>query len=113
MKQIELLKYANCSLCGKKIGHTGLPLFWRVSIERFGIDLRAVQRQAGLEAMLGGNAHIAQVMGSNDDMAAPMMDKVTLSVCEACALKQTMVAALAEATDVLADLKPQETESNG
>ncbi len=38
MKERELREHATCSLCRQKIGHTGLPLFWVVRIERFGID---------------------------------------------------------------------------
>ena len=38
MKEAELRRYATCSLCGQKIGHTGLPLFWTVTIERFGVE---------------------------------------------------------------------------
>jgi hypothetical protein len=102
MKERELRRYANCSLCGKPIGHTHLPLFWRVSIERFGIDMGATGRQMGLTAMLGGSARLAMAMGADEDMAKPMMEKVTLSVCEHCAMDTTPIAALAELPDVLA-----------
>jgi len=85
MREAELLKHATCSLCSKKIGHTGMPLFWRVTVERFGIDLRAVRRQDGLAQMLG-NTVLAAVMGPAEDMAQPVMDPVALTVCEACAM---------------------------
>ena len=55
MKERELRLHATCSLCRQKIGHTNLPLFWTVRIERHGIDMRAVQRQTGL-AMMPGDA---------------------------------------------------------
>ncbi|MGE4078916.1 MAG: DUF2303 family protein [Reyranella sp.] len=38
MKEGELRRFATCSMCGKPIGHTGVPLFSRVTIERFGVD---------------------------------------------------------------------------
>jgi len=96
MKERELRQHATCSLCEEKIGHTGLPLFWRVKIERFGIDMRAVQRQTGLAMMLGGNAAIAAAMGPDEDLAA-VIDEVTLTVCETCAVDRGLpVAALSE-----------------
>ncbi|MGM3021142.1 hypothetical protein ACS2UM_27240, partial [Bacillus cereus group sp. BC317] len=61
MKEAELRQHATCSLCHKPIGHTRLPLFWKVTVERFGVDLQAVQRQHGLGLMIG--APLASVMG--------------------------------------------------
>jgi len=84
MREAELRKHAVCSLCGKKIMHTGLPLFWRVTIERFGVDLAAARRQDGLAAMLGGHALLAQVMGQDEVMAKAIMDPAVLTVCERC-----------------------------
>lgn len=95
MKERELRKHAICSLCDKKIGHTGVPLFWRVTVERFGIDLQAVQRQQGLGLMLGGL--LAQAMGPDEELASPVMEPTVLTVCEACAVNRSLpVAALAE-----------------
>jgi hypothetical protein len=37
LKESELRKHAVCSLCKKKILANGLPFFWRVKIERFGL----------------------------------------------------------------------------
>jgi hypothetical protein len=50
MKEAELRTYATCSACRRKILSFGVPLFYRVTVERFGVDLRAVQRQDGLAA---------------------------------------------------------------
>lgn len=101
MKERELRLYADCSLCRKPIGHTRLPLFWRVSIERFGIDLNATGRQMGLTAMLGGSARLALAIGADEDMAKPLFDKITLSICETCAMSPIEPARLAELPDVL------------
>ena len=97
MKRAELLKHAKCSLCGKGIGHTGLPLFWRLTVERFGVDIRAAQRQDGLGAFLGSHA-LAAVMGPDEDLAKPMMEApAVLTVCESCGVERGLpVAALVE-----------------
>lgn len=97
MKEAELRQHATCSLCHKKIGHTGLPLFWRVTVERFGVDLMAVQRQQGLGLMIG--APLAAIMGPDETMAEPVMEAKVLTVCETCACERDLpVAALAEVT---------------
>lgn len=99
MKEAELRKHAKCTLCNRGIGHRGgLPLFWRVTIERFGVDLNAAKRLDGLAAMLGSPA-LASVMGPNEDLAKPVMDPAVLTVCESCAVETFRpVAELAEAS---------------
>ena len=109
MKERELRLYANCSLCKKPIGHTGLPLFWRVSVERFGIDMSKVRRQDGLGAFLGNTA-LARAMGPDEDLTQPMMEKLTLSFCEDCALAPIMLAAIAEMPNVLAPAAAREVK---
>ena len=95
MKEQELREIATCAMCGQKIGHTGLPLFWRVRIERYALKIDAIQRQQGLTMMLGGQATLAAVMGSYEDMAEKILSK-EITVCEECAMKQTVIAVLAE-----------------
>lgn len=96
MKSDEIRANAICKVCGKKFGESGLPLFWRVTVQRFFVDMAAVQRQSGLEMMLG-NVALAAVMGPNEDLAKPMMDPVTVTVCESCANSPgTCIAVLAE-----------------
>ncbi len=85
MMELELREHATCVLCGNKIMASGIPLFWRVTVERFGVDLRAVERQQGLTMMLG-DPYLASVMGPDEDMATPFMPPVVLTVCEPCAL---------------------------
>ena len=34
MKERELRERCTCAMCGKKIGATGLPMFWPVEIKR-------------------------------------------------------------------------------
>ncbi len=88
MKEAELRKHTTCSLCKKPIGHTKLPLFWRVTVERFGIDVQAVQRQHGLTLMIG--APLAAVMGPDETMARPLMEPKVLTVCETCACERDL-----------------------
>lgn len=97
MKEKELRQHATCSLCGNKILASGIPLFYRVTIERFGIDMNAAQRQQGLGMLLGGSGALAMVMGPDEDMAHPMMEPAVLTVCEDCSTAKThFVAGLAE-----------------
>lgn len=89
MKERELRKYSTCSLCRKPIGNSGLPLFWRVTVERFGVHVDRVQRQTGLAMMLG-NAHLAMHMGPDEEMAQPLHEPIVLSVCETCAVERDL-----------------------
>ena len=95
MKEEELRKFAVCGHCHRKLGESRLPLFWVVTIERFGLDLKAMERQQGLGMMLG-HGGLAQVMGPNEDLAIPMMDKVRVSICDPCSTENVMLAALVE-----------------
>lgn len=98
MRETELRDSVTCALCGRPVGLTGLPLFWRVRIERHGIDLAAVRRQSGL-ALLLGNADIARTMGPDEEMTIPLMNPITFTVCEPCGTLDTSIAGLAlEAT---------------
>jgi len=79
---------------------SGLPLFWRVKIERMGVDMRAAQRQHGLEQFFGGGpggVALADVMGDGAPIATPFEDsEITVLICENCATEPTFIAALAE-----------------
>jgi len=99
MKEKELRKNAICGLCGKKIGDTGLPLFWRVKIERWSLNMDAVIRQQDLTMMLG-HAGLAQAMGPDEDMAEKLYE-AEITVCENCATSENIpLMAMAErATD--------------
>ncbi len=79
-KQSELKP---CAVCGKGLAHDGNFLFWRLKFERLGIDHSAVQRQHGLELMLGSPA-IARVMGPDEDIAKVLDGPTSVLVCEPC-----------------------------
>ena len=84
LKEDELRDLAVCAACHQKIMHTGVPLFWRVTLDRFGVRADKVKRQDGL-AVFMGSSMLAGLMGPNEDMAEPVMDTKTVSVCEECA----------------------------
>lgn len=86
-----------CAFCSKRLMHTGLPLFWRVSVERMAVDLKAVRTVQGLSTMLG-NEELANVMSGDPNFANSLTpDCAQLLVCETCAVQtNTVVAHLAE-----------------
>lgn len=85
MKETELRSRAICSCCKKKIGSSGLPSFWTVTVNRYGIDMGAIRRSTGLAMMLG-SAQLAQIMGKDEDMAEKMMETEELTLCEFCSM---------------------------
>ena len=67
MKESELRACADCGVCGRAIGNSGL-LFFRVRVESWVVDLAAANRQNGL-AIHMANAVLAMIMGPDEDMA--------------------------------------------
>ena len=112
MKEKELREASVCGMCGNKIGAAGVPLFYRVKIQRFALNLSALQRQQGLGMMVG--AQLAQVLGPNEELAEPLMDALEFTICEACCTEPTCVAMLEEcvnAPDAVPAQVPTEGES--
>jgi hypothetical protein len=87
MTENELREAATCSMCGNKIMAGGILPFWRVTIERYSVDLNAVWRQAAVEMLLGGHIAIAQVLEPGEELTRPMMEPKTMTVCETCGTK--------------------------
>lgn len=85
MKEKELREAADCALCRKPFGHTGLPLFWRITVERLGVKLDVVRRQDHLAGFLGSPL-LAMHMGEDREMTQPMMQPITVTICETCAM---------------------------
>ena len=96
MKEKELRECAVCAACGNKIGSSGLPVFYRLTLARYGVDGKAMQRQTGLEMMMGGCVALAQVLGPDEDMTMTLLEPFTITVCETCSTKPIMVAEFAE-----------------
>jgi len=93
MNEKELREAAECAGCQKKIGEFGIPVFNRVTMQTYGIQLGAVRRQSGLEQMLG-NVALAQVMGTQEDMAVPVGEPVTITLCLDCTVEEQVPAIL-------------------
>lgn len=74
-----------CQICRKGVMHAGSPLFLRVTVERLGIDRRAVERAHGMELMMGGNALLANMMGPDEDLAKVINGKKDMLLCHHCA----------------------------
>ena len=72
MKQTDIKK---CAICENGMMHLGIPFFYVIKIQRHSIDLEAIQRQNGLEQMLGGCAQLANVMGPDEDMTKSFTDE--------------------------------------
>ena len=87
MKQNE---FKRCILCGEGMMHNRDIQFYTVAVKTFIIDLRAVQRQAGLEMYFGGGAaggSLAAAMGTNEDLAKQASDSGDMFVCTQCMLE--------------------------
>lgn len=90
MKQSEIEK---CVICGKGVMHSGNICFYRIKIERMGVKVKAVQRQHGLELMLG-SAVLASIMGPDEDLAVSITGPDKAIVCDECAIEKSMPLAM-------------------
>jgi hypothetical protein len=99
INQLRGLKHRDfkpCLCCGKGVMHAGSISFYRVTIEHCVIDAREIQRAAGMEMMMGGNALIANIMGPDADLAKVLSENRGL-LCQDCGLRQRQsVAGLSE-----------------
>lgn len=79
-----------CDFCGARFNAP--PVFYRVTVENFAVDVQAARRQLGLGMHLG-SAALARVMGPNEDLAKRVSTDTKL-VCLDCASKLPMLAAV-------------------
>lgn len=86
MKQSEI---RNCFVCDKGIAHDNQMVFFKISLDYMILNLRNIQRQSGLEQMIG-NPQIAAVMGPDLDMAASI-NRVDALICLHCSMSQTSI----------------------
>ena len=75
-----------CGICGKGIAHDQGIMFYRVRVEPFVLDAQAIERQIGMEKLMGGNAAIAFHMGPQENMATALGEPYSLLVCGSCML---------------------------
>jgi len=79
-----------CVICRRQMLATGLPIFYRVTVQHCGLDAKAVQQHVGLGMMLGGGASgmaLADVMGAHKPPVV-VMSSGTVNLCHACAQDQ-------------------------
>lgn len=98
MKQHEI---EHCAVCKRGVAHSRQIAFFRLTIEHMVLDINAIQRQAGLEQMLQGNAQLAHAMGANEDIAKCAYTSRGL-VCQECMITKpaaTVWEALTEKED--------------
>ena len=81
MKERELREHAECDYCGNKIGECGILGFFTVEVVMYGIEEKALRRQAGLGMML--TPAVAMVMGPDEDMATERQRTKT-TMCWSC-----------------------------
>ncbi len=83
MKEKELRELSECGLCKQKIG-AGMgiiPTFAKITVEKYILNMPALQRQQGLGMMISPG--LATVMGADEDLAKKI-ESVTFSVCPEC-----------------------------
>lgn len=93
MKQTEIKP---CAACGKGVMHAGAPQFYQVTVQPHLVNVPAIQRQHGLEQMLGGNATIAFHMGTQEELAVPFGEPVVMFLCQDCGITEQSIAGLLE-----------------
>jgi hypothetical protein len=91
-KQRHLKK---CAFCDKGVMHDGNLVFYRVSLSYMLVDVGAVQRQTGLEMMMGAAAALAQHMGPDEDIAHEVSRTGEVLICLECA-NTNIIAELSE-----------------
>jgi len=77
MKRQEISK--GCALCNKGVMHKNQISFYRITLDHFIVDLKAIQRVHGLEQYFG----VAYVMGTDNNLANKM-STVNFLICDDC-----------------------------
>lgn len=97
MKAEEIKK---CGFCNRGLMHAGHPMFYHITCQTMGVDLRAVQKQHGLEQIFGGGpgapVALARLFSPDPDVAKPIGAPVDSLICMECALKPQVMALLAQ-----------------
>lgn len=86
MKERELTKHMKCDACRRELTETGLPLFWTLTVTRYGLDAGAIRRRMGLGMAVGSGA-LASILGPDEDLAVKLMEPVEITLCEQCAIQ--------------------------
>lgn len=95
MRRAELIAAAQCAACRRKVGEASFPTFYRLTLERHGLNLPALRRAHG-EELLMGSPFLAAALGADEDLTIRVMDPATITICEDCSTQALIIAALAE-----------------
>ena len=94
MKQSD---FRMCAICGHGMA-TGVH-FYRLKIDHMFLNRLAIQRQHGLEMMLGGSGALSSAFSLDEDLATSVSTS-NLLVCGKCGIEESLpVAALLETAD--------------
>jgi len=85
-----------CALCGQGLMHAGVPLFYQVTVQTMGVDLRAVRQMQGLETYFG-NVALARVFSPDPEVAKPIGESHTTLICQSCSAQPNILMRLANA----------------
>lgn len=77
-------EFTKCMCCDKGMAHNGSPVFLHIKIEYLALDARAIQRQHGLDQLVGSSA-LGAIMGPDEDMAK-LIGSGDRLICGACML---------------------------
>ena len=83
MRAKELIGLGRCAACGKKLCESGWPLFYTVTVARYGLDADAMRRHAGLALMLGSEM-LGEVMGPDEELTQTLLEPTMFVMCEPC-----------------------------
>jgi hypothetical protein len=92
MKERELVKHMKCDACQRELTETNLPLFWTLTVTRYGLDANAIRRRMGLGMAVGSGA-LASILGPDEDLAVKVMEPVEITLCETCAIQDPKIPA--------------------
>lgn len=93
IKQKDIQK---CIGCGEGVAHDNQMVFYTLNIRTQILNLPAMQRQYGLELLMGGRQHgavLANVMGPDEDMAVETSNH-NVWLCIFCASTMSIAAIL-------------------
>lgn len=86
MRGIRRADLQACCLCGKGLLHDGNIVAYGVTVQQYIADVGAINRQAGLEMMLGGHASLAHIMGTDSEFLKAVGEEKPKLVCQPCFL---------------------------
>lgn len=81
-----------CEYCGDKLR---TPHFYTLELKSCILDMRAVQRQAGMEMIMGGNPELADILGTQEPLAR-VATSSKYTICGNCISKPDLVLYLME-----------------